>query len=300
MIYENFNKKIYNFERVETKLPPNLVLYNIYIPSIFFKIPSKIELDFLLHKPNYKLQETQISTFLYESNCKVKTPTVNALLGDKLTVLGPNTIGKTLDKNPLNFGKQLYDISILLEYFENFDEVFDAYYDIFNFEKVNRNLPSLEFKNSINDLVNICKLFALIVHRPDGLNDKDIISNIQFLKRGISNLVTYTSSKLKLNPLKGRTISAKIAFLAKLMLLKYNKSLTETIPIGIFQHSNKILTELIQDSSIVNEIIYKLSHLEYRERYHIVFREIKKTDPLALFFWYGYYFPDDFLQFYKE
>ncbi|MHA1456216.1 MAG: nucleotidyl transferase AbiEii/AbiGii toxin family protein, partial [Promethearchaeota archaeon] len=92
-IHNKFNKKVYNFERVGTDLPPYLVLYNLYIPSWFSDTPSKIELDFLLHMPNYKTQQTPIKTFLYESDYKVQTPTINTLLGDKLTTLGPNTIG---------------------------------------------------------------------------------------------------------------------------------------------------------------------------------------------------------------
>ena len=136
LIHNKFNQKIYNFDRVGSKeLPPHLVLYNIYIPSLFSENPSKIALDFLLHKPNYKIQQTPIKTFIYESNLTVKTPTINSLVGDKLTVICPNTIGKEMSKDPLNFAKQIYDIATLLEYSNNFIEIFDAFYDVFIFEK---------------------------------------------------------------------------------------------------------------------------------------------------------------------
>ncbi len=294
-IHNKFNKKIYNFERVGTKLPPYLVLYNIYIPSLFYDTPSKIELDFLLHIPNYKIQQTQIKTFLYESDYNVQTPTINALLGDKLTVFGPNTIGKTMDEKPLNFGKQLYDISVLFNYSDNFNDLFDAYYDVFNFEKKKRNLHILTFEEAINDLVYICKLFSLSQHCPEWIKDDGIKERFNFLKRGINNLMPYTSSELKLGPLKARTISAKIAFLAKLLLFKYNKNFKETISMDIFQQDNLKVKKLIKDFDLIEEIARKLSQIKIKERYHIQPKELKKVDPIALFFWFGYYFPIDFL-----
>jgi len=229
-IHNKFNNKIYDFERVGTDLPPYLVLYNLYIPSFFSETPSKIELDFLLHMPNYKTQQTQIKTFLYESDYIVRTPTINALLGDKLTTLGPNTIGKTLDKNPLNIGKQLYDISVLFNYSDNFKDLFDAYYDVFNFEKKNREFHSLTFEDAINDLIHICKLFSLSKNSPKWVTDEKIKENTNFLKRGINSLMPYTSSELKLSLLKARTTSAKIAFLAKLLLFEHNKTLKKQFP----------------------------------------------------------------------
>lgn len=299
MIHERFNKKLYNFERVGTNLPPYLVLYNIFIPSQFFENPSKIELDFLLHRPHYEIQKTPIKSFLYESDYKVQTPTINALLGDKLTVFGPNTIGKPINENPLNFGKQLYDISILLEYSNNFNEIIDAYNDVFNFEKEKRNLLNLKFEDAIYDLVKICKLFALTKYCPDWIKDVSIIDESNFLKRGINNLITYTSSELKLNLLKSRTISAKIAFLAKLMLLKNNNILTKPFSMDIFKQDYELIKILTQDLNLINEMIKKLKQLGKKDTYHIHLKELKNTDPLALIFWYGYYFPFDFLQIFK-
>ncbi len=294
-IHNKFNKKVYNFERVETDLPANLVLYNLYIPSWFSDTPSKIELDFLLHMPNYKTQQTQIKTFLYESDYKVQTPTINALLGDKLTTLGPNTIGKTLDKNPLNIGKQLYDISVLFNYSDNFKDLFDAYYDVFNFEKKNREFHSLTFEDAINDLIHICKLFSLSKNSPKWVTDEKIKENTNFLKRGINSLMPYTSSELKLSLLKTRTISAKIAFLAKLLLFEHNKTLKETISMNIFHQDNLKVKNLINDEDKIDKMKRKLDQIEIRERYHIQPKELKMIDPIGLVFWYGCYFPKELL-----
>ncbi len=294
-IHNKFNNKIYDFERVGTDLPPYLVLYNLYIPSFFSETPSKIELDFLLHMPNYKTQQTQIKTFLYESDYIVRTPTINALLGDKLTTLGPNTIGKTLDKNPLNIGKQLYDIFVLFNYSDNFKDLFDAYYDVFNFEKKNRELHSLSFEDAINDLIHICKLFSLSKNSPKWVTDEKIKEKTNFLKRGINNLMPYTSSELKLSLLKARTTSAKIAFLAKLLLFEHNKTLKETISMKIFHQDNLRVKNLINDEDKIDEMKKKLDQIEIRERYHIQPKELKMIDPIGLVFWFGCYFPKELL-----
>ncbi|MHA1499429.1 MAG: nucleotidyl transferase AbiEii/AbiGii toxin family protein [Promethearchaeota archaeon] len=276
-IHNKFNKKVYNFERVGTDLPPYLVLYNLYIPSWFSDTPSKIELDFLLHMPNYKTQQTPIKTFLYESDYKVQTPTINTLLGDKLTTLGPNTIGKPINEKPLSIGKQLYDISVLFNYSDNFNDLY------------------LTFEDAIKDLIHICKIFSLSQHCPEWVKDEEIKDKAKFLKGGINSLMPYTSSELKLTPLKARTISAKISFLARLFLFKENKSLKETISMNIFQQDNLEVKNLIEDAAKIDEMTMKLRKIEIRERYHLQPKELKKIDPIALVFWFGHYFPKELL-----
>ena len=61
-------------------------------------------------------------------NLSVKIPSVNCILGDKLTAFAPHTTGI-----PLNVGKdmeimkQMYDVSILIDHFDNYDEMSDTY-----------------------------------------------------------------------------------------------------------------------------------------------------------------------------
>ncbi len=296
-IYNRFNKKIYNFQRVGgVDLPSYLVLYNIYIPSLFSDNPSKIELDFLLHEPNYEIQNTPIKTFLYESKYSVRAPTKNALLGDKLTVICPNTIGKKMDKNPLNFAKQLYNISLLLEYSDNLEEIYNAFHDVFGFEKKRRSLPELNFKSVISDLIDICKLFSLTQHSPDWIEDKTIKNNTDFLKRGITGLFAYTSSRLKLSLMKTRTIAAKIAFLGKFMLFQHEGKIEKPMSMKIFQQENQKIKDLIQDEKFINKIVEKLSKIKREEKYHLQLKEMKKIDPIGLIFWFGSYFPHEFSQ----
>jgi len=293
-IYNRFNKNIYKFEKVGEPFP-GIILYNLTIPSYFSETPSRIQLDFHLHEPNYTTQQTRIKSFLYESEFDVRTPTINALIGDKLTVLGPETIGKTMTKNPVQIAKQIYDIFVLLNHSTNFKEIFESYYDVYEFEKENRKKPDLTFKEVINDLVDLCKYLSIYNSIPTWLKDNSIRNRCSFLRRGINGLSTFTSRELNLNSLKTRTVSGKIAFLAKLMLNKFEKNKIRRIPMDIFYQNNLNIKNLSNDESKIDEIIKDLAHLEKKERFHLSFREWKKTNPVGLLFWYGHYFPMDFI-----
>jgi len=294
-IHERFDRKIYKFEKVAEPLP-KVILYNLFIPSYFSETPSRIQLDFHLHEPSYATQQTPIKTFLYESDYIVRTPTVDALIGDKLTVLGPETIGKPMIERPVQIAKQIYDIYILLNLSSNFNEIFDAYFDVFKFEKENRNKPDLTFEEVIDDLVSVCKYLCIYNSIPNWLENNYIRHKCSFLKRGIEGLSTFTSRKLNLNFYKARLISGKIAFLAKLMLNKFEKILTKSIPIEAFHQDNLKIVNLIQDSNLIDKIIKKLDHLKQEERFHLSFGEMRRTNPRGLLFWFGYYFPTDFLE----
>src|SRR5271157_673090 len=123
------NNQYYNgqcpYSRIGTNLPPHLLLFNIDVPLIISPSQSKIELDFLLHEPGYKIQSFPIKTFFYKSDISVRVPTVEALFGDKMTVLADGTIGKELKEgSALSYAKQLFDLNCLLTYANSMDDIF--------------------------------------------------------------------------------------------------------------------------------------------------------------------------------
>lgn len=83
------------------------------------------------NSPYTNIIEKEIKSELLLSegeNLRVQIPSVNCILGDKLTAFAPHTTGI-----PLNVGKdmeimkQMYDVSILIDHFDNFDEMSDTY-----------------------------------------------------------------------------------------------------------------------------------------------------------------------------
>jgi len=293
-INKKFDNKFYNFEESSREHPDFFQIYFIDVPSFFTDTHSKLELDFLFHKPNYQIQEIQLKSFLYESDIDVKIPTIDSLIGDKLTVLAPETIGKPLNR-PLQYSKQLYDLSTLLERSTDFQAIYEAYLDVFEFEKKTRGLDKTTPIETLEDLVNICKLYSLTVYRPNWIINNDVIEKITFLKQGIRSLDPYTSVNLKFTFPKARREASKIAFLGKLLKLRYKNDITRSISMKIFQLDNEGINQLFKNSDYMQRITNKIGIIEKNKRIHIYLREFLKTDPLGLLYWYGYYYPLDFL-----
>ena len=83
-------------------------------------------------------------------NLRVKIPSVNCILGDKLTAFAPHTTGI-----PLNVGKdmeimkQMYDVSILLDHFDNYDEMSDTYKHVAEQE--------MSYRGNIDSIADVMK-----------------------------------------------------------------------------------------------------------------------------------------------
>lgn len=91
-----------------------------------------ILLDILFEDNNYSnLVEKEIRNelLLTDGKCmKVKIPSINSVLGDKLTAFAPHTIGVPIRAGKdMEVAKQFYDVTTLIDEFDNYDEVYDTY-----------------------------------------------------------------------------------------------------------------------------------------------------------------------------
>ena len=68
-------------------------------------------------------------------NLKVKIPSINCILGDKLTAFAPHTTGILLNTGKdMEVMKQMYDVHTLLNKFDDFDEMISTYNSIIDQE----------------------------------------------------------------------------------------------------------------------------------------------------------------------
>ena len=94
-----------------------------------------ILLDILFEEDHYaSLVEKEIKNELLLTegeNLKVKIPSINCILGDKLTAFAPHTTGILLggDKD-MEVMKQMYDVCTLIDEFDDFDEMINTYNEI--------------------------------------------------------------------------------------------------------------------------------------------------------------------------
>ena len=84
-VNSKFGKGMNPHQKSTSDLPSSFLQYKVLTPSILSDSSFIIGLDFLLHEPAYKIQNTKIKTFSYDSEVSVRVPTIEALLEDKLT-----------------------------------------------------------------------------------------------------------------------------------------------------------------------------------------------------------------------
>lgn len=94
-----------------------------------------ILLDVLFEKNHYKrIVEKEITGDLLlteDENLTVKVPSINCILGDKLTAFAPHTTGILLNTDKdMEVMKQMYDVCTLLDEFDDFSEVKETYEEI--------------------------------------------------------------------------------------------------------------------------------------------------------------------------
>ncbi len=106
--------------------------YQFIYDSPAFGREFYILLDILFEENNYsRLTKKPIANALVvteEPYYEVTMPTVDCILGDKLTAFAPHTTGIPfgIDKE-LEIIKQLYDVSCLFDVFENYEDVYESY-----------------------------------------------------------------------------------------------------------------------------------------------------------------------------
>lgn len=147
-----------------------------------------ILLDAVFEKNPYPhLVEKDISNDLLLTsgdNYKVVIPSVNSIVGDKLTAFAPHTIGVSFfadnyanDKR-LEVMKQFYDVAILFDYVNNFEEARNSYLSVCKNELVFRGL-SIGYKDCLFDAYNC----ALTIFLRGNNGDSEYINYVEGARR---------------------------------------------------------------------------------------------------------------------
>ena len=103
-----------------------------------------IILDVLFEDNHYQslsCKEIKNEILLTEGeNLTVNTPTIDCILGDKMTAFAPHTTGILFGRKNLEIMKQFYDISTLVDYISDYNCVLNTYKQISSSEIAYRNL----------------------------------------------------------------------------------------------------------------------------------------------------------------
>lgn len=162
-IHGKFDKKAFSYTPRNREISSHIpfYLYRIETPAITEKSRT-ILLDAIGIKPKIATQQTSLKTFFYNSSAKITTPTTGALLGDKLTTVGPTTIGRPLkdSRNGLEYAKHLFDIGILQETNFHIQQCKTAYTEVIRIQSKIRNKEYTR-DGCFEDMLFTCQVASL-------------------------------------------------------------------------------------------------------------------------------------------
>jgi hypothetical protein len=224
-------------ERPKSDIPKRH--FKISYSSNFSKYPEYVLLDTLNAKPPYPrmlTREMKSGLFKAEQQLDVTLPSINGILGDKLTAFAPETIGVPFGKErSMEIIKQLFDIGELFTACSDLNEVRDSYHSTFELENGFRGS-----KLSLNEVLDDTIRTAYAICR---LDLKGSVENEKTneIRRGITQIGSYLLQE-KFSLLSARVAAARASYLAS--LIKYSAHLPDTASIQFDQHKLESLASV--------------------------------------------------------
>ncbi|MBM5806078.1 MAG: nucleotidyl transferase AbiEii/AbiGii toxin family protein, partial [Candidatus Verstraetearchaeota archaeon] len=162
-IHRKFDRKSFSYtprdREISSRIP--FYLYRIETPAISERSRT-ILLDVIGIKPRLAVQQTPLKAFFFDSSASVTTPTIGALLGDKLSTIGPTTIGRPLNdsRNGLEYAKHFFDIGSLQQTDFELEQCKTAYKEA---TKVQSMVRGKEYApdECFNDMLFTCQVASL-------------------------------------------------------------------------------------------------------------------------------------------
>ena len=170
---------------------------------------NTILLDVVFEKnPYINVQELEVSHFLLIEDdvpIKVTTPTLEAILGDKLTAYGPKTTGVPLTK-PKEVLKQIYDVASIFDRIPTLDGVRENFINVAEGELAYKELDPNNFQVIIDDIISCSYNFCSY-----GKIDKDLFKTMQ---TGVTALTSFIYGE-KFREAQAQIAVAKASYIAK-------------------------------------------------------------------------------------
>ncbi|MBL7665828.1 MAG: nucleotidyl transferase AbiEii/AbiGii toxin family protein [Bacteriovoracaceae bacterium] len=238
-------------KRVETKIPK--AHYKVYYKTSLSGKEDYVLVDLIEDANPYPLiQDSEIRPTYFQTSgpyLKVKTPTINCILGDKMTAFAPRTTGIKLGvEKEMEIAKQLFDVASLFDHATDFSEVKKSFMIIAEKEIKYREL-NINHEDVLHDAFETAKIIAL-----QGAVKNDIYKELQV---GIRNLNGYIFENF--GPVQVHICAAKSAYLTRL----------------IHTEASKIIPFKGED----------LRKIEITNTGYNKLNKVKKTSPEAFYYW---------------
>lgn len=198
------------------------------------------------------------SIFSISEEVKVNTPSINGILGDKLTAFAPHTIGVPFGKKKsMEIIKQLFDIGELFDEMKDIHQVISNYRSIQKQEsKYHKNTPTLS--ETLEDTIETAFLFCQS-RLKGGKED----AGIEEMHRGLKQIHSYLLGA-PFHIEEARIAASKAALLAS--MIQQNKDDIDVITIKY----NPAKVDDIRDVSLKGrlEILNKLKETQTKAFYY--------------------------------
>ncbi len=232
--------------------------YKVFYTSTLDGEETYILLDVLFEKSPYvKVIKKNIDcSFIKYTDpaLQVTMPSVDCILGDKLTAYAPNTTGIPYGKNKeMEIIKQLFDVGILFDEMKDIEAVSNTFRQIAQQELVYRERDhDLTYENVLDDIFETSRILS-----ERGRIEKAIFAQLQ---TGVSRIKDYIFSRNYIVESAVNSAS-KAAYLS--LLLRYK------------------ITNIERFDPKINLREYVIEHPGFQK-----FKTIMKFDPEAYFYWY--------------
>jgi len=204
--------------------------------------------------PYVNIQQTNISHFLLTekgTSIQVTTPTLEAILGDKLTAYGPNTTGVPLTK-PMEVMKQIYDIAGIFDRISSLKIVKQNFIKVAERELVYRGFDSTNYKAIFEDIISTSHNFCIYGR----LDKKTFVT----MRSGVSRLNNFIYGEKFREP-QAQIAVAKVAYLS-------SKLDADSFSLEVFDKSIDMNDWVISD------------------HYFSALNKLKKHNLEAFYYWY--------------
>jgi predicted nucleotidyltransferase component of viral defense system len=216
--------------------------FKFYFNSVINNREDYVLLDILKETqvyPNTQFKFINLEFFECESSVKVKVPTINGIVGDKLTTFAPNTVGIPYQQdsqiNSMQIIKQLFDLGELFPFVSNLQEIAVSYKAFLSAENSYRH-KNYSIDDTLNDTIDTCYLISQLDLRGSIENEQTTI-----LRRGIRQIQSHLiNHQFQLNETK--LAAARTALLSKMLQ-------TNSTPTSLSLHfDSKKLIEIGQEN----------------------------------------------------
>jgi hypothetical protein len=289
-IYQKFDKAAFSFKVRGREMGGSIPFY-LYIfeaPSIAVNGETRsCLLDVMGIKPKYATTQLTLKTQFFDSGMTITTPTIGALLGDKLSTIGPNTMGRRLvdSRNGVEYAKHFYDIKNLQEGDFSFKDCNAAFHEAIELQSKIRS-KAFSLDECCADTLFTCQVASLpqsigeqtIVKLPEAQRSR-ALSEFRILRDGLARFRPFLVRRLTYSWDDLRYYAALTALLTKMVQMDLSEDKVKTI----------LKASTPSNREEVQSVASKIATIPELERWFIQLDEIVNF-PRILQTWHNYFF----------